>query len=313
MRFNTILQVTTAAACVLAGLGDAVRVNPLPAPQSVTWGTSGPKAVAGYLVLKAPYNQIVNYAWNRAFNTITRLKWVPAATEAPIATYAPFPTAGAKAKRDSPLLIELDLNITDYTADLQHGVDESYTLQITQSSQSIVITSQTIWGALHAFTTLQQLIISDGNGGLIIEQPVTIEDWPLYPYRGVMIDTGRNFLSLKKIYEQIDGLALSKMNVLHWHLDDAQSWPLQMNSYPQMTQDAYSPSEVYSQGDVRGVIAYAKARGVRVIPEIDMPGHASSGWKQVDPNIVACTDSWWSNDVWPLHTAVEPNPGQLDI
>jgi hexosaminidase len=264
-------------------------------------------------VFKAPYNQIVNDAWNRAFNTITSFKWVPAATEAPISTYAPFPTAAAKAKRDSPLLIELDLNITDYTADLQHGVDESYTLQITQSSQSIVITAQTIWGALHAFTTLQQLIISDGNGGLIIEQPVTIEDSPLYPYRGIMIDTGRNFLSLKKIYEQIDGLALSKMNVLHWHLDDSQSWPLQMNSYPQMTQDAYSPSEVYSHDDLRGVIAYARARGVRVIPEIDMPGHASSGWKQVDPNIVACIDSWWSNDVWPLHTAVEPNPGQLDI
>jgi hexosaminidase len=61
------------------------------------------------------------------------------------------------------------------------------------------------------------------------------------------------------------------------------------------------------------VISYAQARGVRVIPEVDMPGHASSGWKQVDPSIVACANSWWSNDDWPLHTAVEPNPGQLEI
>jgi hexosaminidase len=88
---------------------------------------------------------------------------------------------------------------------------------------------------------------------------------------------------------------------------------MQMESYPEMTKDAYSPDETYSHADLRGVIAYAKARGVRVIPEVDMPGHASSGWKQVDPKMVACANPWWSNGVWPLHTAVKPNPGQLDI
>ncbi|KAK5240361.1 woronin body major protein, partial [Exophiala xenobiotica] len=128
-----------------------------------------------------------------------------------------------------------------------------------------------------------------------------------------MIDTGRNFISLAKIREQIDGMALSKMNVLHWHMADAQSWPVQMQVYPQMTQGAYSPQSTYSQDDIRDLIAYARARGVRIIPEIDMPGHASQGWTSVDPSIVACADSWWSNDEWALHTAVEPNPGQLDI
>ena len=205
------------------------------------------------------------------------------------------------------------MDVKDSNAPLQHGVDESYTLEITSDSQTIAINAQTTWGALHAFTTLQQLIISDGHGGLLIEQPVSISDAPLYPYRGIMIDSGRNFISLPKIYEQIDGMALSKLNVLHWHLDDAQSWPVQMKSYPQMTKDAYSAREQYAQSDIKNVIAYAQARGVRVIPEVDMPGHASSGWKQVDPSIVACANSWWSNDNWPLHTAVEPNPGQLEI
>jgi len=73
-----------------------------------------------------------------------------------------------------------------------------------------------------------------------------------------------------------------------------------MQVYPQMTQGAYSPQMVYTPDDVRSIIAYGRARGVRIIPEIDMPGHASSGWTAVDPSIVTCANSWWSNDVWAL-------------
>lgn len=315
MYLGQILQLAAIASSLFSGIGEAVLVNPLPAPQSITWGTSGPKQVAGYLVLNCPDVQIVNDAWARAWNTISTLKWVPAAVEAPISVYQPFPTAAAssRVKRSSPSLIQVDLAIEDIAADLQHGVDESYAIDITTSSQAINITAKTVWGALHAFTTLQQIIISDGNGGLQIEQPVSIVDYPNYPYRGALVDTGRNYISIPKLYEQIDGMALSKMNVFHWHVVDAQSWPLQMQVYPQMTNDAYSPQSIYSQDDVRAIIAYARARGVRIIPEVDMPGHASSGWTAVDESIIACANSWWSNDVWALHTAVEPNPGQLDI
>lgn len=308
-----ILQATTAAVWAWAGWAEAVKVNPLPALASISWGSSGPIGVSKNLNLKGSHNQIVKDAFDRASDAITSLKWVPAATEAPIATYDPWPTAAAKARRGSSTLTDVNVQISDEKADLQHGVDESYTLDITAGSQSIDITAKTIWGALHAFTTLQQIVISDGGRGFLVEQPLSIKDSPLYPYRGIMIDTGRNFISLKKIYEQIDGMALSKLNILHWHLEDSQSWPLQMSSYPQMTKDAYSPSQVYSHGDIRDVIEYAKSRGIRVIPEIDMPGHSSSGWKQVDPKIVACANTWWSNDNWPQHTALEPNPGQLDI
>ncbi|KPI46088.1 Beta-hexosaminidase 1 [Cyphellophora attinorum] len=108
-------------------------------------------------------------------------------------------------------------------------------------------------------------------------------------------------------------MALSKLNVLHWHLVDTQSWAVQLNTYPEMTKDAYSAKEQYSQADIQGVVAYARARAVRVIPEIDSPGHAASGWQQVDPSIIACANSWWSNDEWTYHTALQPNPGQLDI
>ncbi|EXJ70461.1 beta-N-acetylhexosaminidase [Cladophialophora psammophila CBS 110553] len=315
MHLAQLFPAAALVASLFSGLGDAIAVNPLPAPQTVTWGSSGPKSLAGYLVLNSPYNQIVNDAWTRAWSTISTLKWVPVAVEAPISTYEPFPTAtpSSRVKRWNSFLSQIDLTIADTQADLQQGVDESYTIDITQASQSVNITAKTIWGALHAFTTLQQIIISDGQGGLMIEQPVSIVDYPNYPYRGVMIDTGRNYIGIPKIYEQIDGMALSKLNVLHWHMVDAQSWPIQIESYPQMTQAAYSSQMVYSQDDIRAIIAYARARGVRIIPEIDMPGHASSGWTEVDPSIVACANSWWSNDVWEYHTAVEPNPGQLDI
>ncbi|RMZ80484.1 hypothetical protein DV737_g3013, partial [Chaetothyriales sp. CBS 132003] len=311
MMFNLAKELALLAVLVMVTVR-AVKVNPLPAPRSITWGTSGSKGVAGYLVLNTNKpNSVVSDAWNRTSNSINTLKWTPAAIEDPIATYQPFPVA--KVKRQSPILIGVDLTIEDSEAELKQGVDESYSLNITETSQSIIINAPTVWGALHAFTTLQQLIISDGNGGLLIEQPVAIQDSPLYPHRGIMIDSGRNFISLKKIYEQLDGMALSKLNVLHWHLVDSQSWALQLDVYPQMTEDAYSAGQQYSHKDVAAVVAYARARGIRMIPEIDMPGHAESGWSRVDPSIVACSKSWWSNDKWQYHSSVEPNPGQLDI
>ena len=329
---------SVAAALALVDLGLAVKVNPLPAPQEITWGTSGPKQV-GYLNLRTnaggqsgDNGRIVRDAWTRAYHAITTIRWVPQGIEKPIPKFEPFPTndgsdGSPKAASDSSSssnsaeekrsygggwLSTVDVKVSDWKADLQHGVDESYTLDITSGSSTVEITAKTVWGALHAFTTLQQIVILEG-AGLQVEQPVSVKDHPNYPYRGVMIDSGRNFQSPKKIQEQIDGLTLSKMNVLHWHITDDQSWPIHINAYPQMTKDAYSGRETFSTNDVRNIISYARDRGVRVIPEIDMPGHSSSGWQQVDQSIVTCQDSWWSNDNWPLHTAVQPNPGQLDV
>lgn len=311
MKFASVLSALGALTAV-----SAVQVNPLPAPRNITWGSSGPIQV-NHLQLNGSHSFVVTQAWERAWTTITTLQWVPAAVEAPIVSYPAFPTAtpvstpASKAKRAPSTARNVDVHVVDNDVDLQHGVDESYTLVV--ANGGIRINAQTVWGVLHAFTTLQQIIISDGKGGLIVEQPVKIKDAPLYPHRGIMMDSGRNFITVRKIFEQIDGMALSKLNVLHWHLDDAQSWPMQMSSYPEMTKDAYSPREIYTEEDMRRVVTYASERGVRVIPEVDMPGHSASGWQQVDPEIVACANSWWSNDVWAEHTAVEPNPGQLDI
>ncbi|RDK38517.1 hypothetical protein M752DRAFT_321094 [Aspergillus phoenicis ATCC 13157] len=254
----------------------AVKVNPLSAPRNITWASSGPKQLAGFVSLRASQD---------TSDFILANGWDP--TEGPVPSFQPFPTGTAGVARRSsqalPSLQFVDVDVLDIGADLQHGVDESYTLEVTESATSVVIEAPTVWGALHAFTTLQQLVISDGQGGLLIEQPVKIQDAPLYPYRGIMLDTaGRH--------------VLSKLNVLHWHMEDTQSWPIEIDAYPEMIHDAYSPREVFSHADMRNVVAYARARGVRVIPEIDMPSHSASGWKQVDPQMVTC-----------------PPPGQMDI
>ncbi|KAF2011633.1 glycoside hydrolase family 20 protein [Aaosphaeria arxii CBS 175.79] len=300
----------------------AVSVNPLPKPANITWGTSGPIAIKG-LTLDGPENDLLNGALKRASDAIFDLKWVPAAIEAPIRSFDPFPTPSATGKpsrrrkrqtygNTTTSISKVKVDIDNLHAFLTHGVDESYTLDIAADTQEIAITAKTVYGALHALTTLQQIVISDNAGGLIVEQPVSITDRPLYPVRGIMVDTGRNYISKEKLFEQIDGMALSKLNILHWHIVDSQSWPLEVKAYPDMVKGAYSPREVYTHAVLKEVIAYASARGIRIIPEIDMPGHANMGWREVDENILACQDSWWSNDDWPLHTAVEPNPGQLD-
>ncbi|KAI8939575.1 hypothetical protein NX059_003340 [Plenodomus lindquistii] len=319
---DSILAFVATTSALFAGQAAAVAVNPLPKPASIKWGTEG-SICFGDVALNGPDNDILQDAFDRTKSSITTLKWSPAAVEAPVRSFQPFPTPTAAASRKrkrqygtgncTSTVTHVNVTVADTHAQLLHGVDESYSLTLAAGADSIDIFAETVYGALHAMTTLQQLVIVDGHGNFIIEQPVSIADKPLYPVRGIMIDTGRNFITVDKIKEQIDGMALSKLNVLHWHLVDSQSWPVEITAYPEMIEDAYSEEESFSQDTLKDIVSYAAARGVRVIPEIDMPGHASLGWSRVDENILTCQNSWWSNDDWPLHTAVQPNPGQLDI
>jgi hexosaminidase len=323
MRDYILATVVTTSA-LFAGHAEAVAANPLPKPADITWGDSGCFSF-GSVTLEAPDHELLSDAFDRVTETITKLNWIPAAVEAPVTSFQPYPTpTGAPARRRSrrqyaapgncsSTVTTVKIDVSNTHATLDHGVDESYSLDLVAGSDTIDISAKTVYGALHALTTLQQIVINDGSGHLIIEQPVCIRDAPLYPVRGIMIDTGRNYISVPKIMEQIDGMALSKLNVLHWHMIDSQSWAVEINAYPQMTDDAYSANEIFTQETIKEIVAYAAARGVRVLPEIDMPGHASSGWGQIDESLLTCQHSWWSNDVWEKHTGVEPNPGQLDI
>src|SRR5437016_814251 len=136
MRVNTTLQSLTAAFACLA-LGAAVQVDPLPAPREITWGNSGAIGVAGRVQLKGTVSSVVQKGWSRTFSKINDLKWVPSATQAPIPSFQPFPTGLARAKRNLTVLTRVDVHIDDEAVELQHDIDESYTLDIKASSQSI--------------------------------------------------------------------------------------------------------------------------------------------------------------------------------
>jgi len=110
----------------------AVKVNPLPAPRNITWGSSGPISVQELSLRTTDAHghthDIVNQAWERAWAAITSLQWVPAATEASISSFQPFPTGAGLTKRSANPIKSIQLSLVDGDADLQHGVDESYTL-----------------------------------------------------------------------------------------------------------------------------------------------------------------------------------------
>lgn len=166
---------------------------------------------------------------------------------------------------------------------LSWEINESYRLDIVSRGNqvSVQIDADTVFGLRHGLETLNQLIAADTSesGGLLIVASARIEDAPIYRHRGLLIDTARNFIPIVDLERTLDGMGASKLNVFHWHITDAQSFPLEIPSQPQMTRfGAYSAKEIYSADDVKRIIEYAKLRGVRVIVEIDAPAHAGNGW-----------------------------------
>ncbi|MDR9889137.1 family 20 glycosylhydrolase [Pseudenterobacter timonensis] len=149
--------------------------------------------------------------------------------------------------------------------------DESYRLVVDASG--VNITANTRFGALRAIETLLQLV---QNGAENTAVPwVTIDDAPRFPWRGLLLDSARHFIPLEDIKRQIDGMAAAKLNVLHWHLTDDQGWRFSSTRYPKLTQLA-SDGLYYTPEQMREIVRYAGERGIRVVPEIDMPGHASA-------------------------------------
>lgn len=295
----------------------SVMVNPLPAPRYIEWSDNHPIRIRADINVSLQYpDNIVFDAFGRFISTLNKVKWYPSAIESPIPDYEPTTTSifgsgspmnnTAQSDHFQEPVAEVQININRKMVDLQLGVNESYSLKVT--SEMVQIIAETRWGALHAIKTLQQLIIFDEiNETFFVEHSVEIWDEPLFPHRGLMIDSSRNFLSIRKVKEQIDLMSISKLNSLHWHLTDTSSWPVEIKMYPRMIDGAYSRREIYTQNNIQEIVQYAFERGVRIIPEIDAPGHSRAGYYQSNPEILACADSWWTN------TAVEPPPGQLDV
>ena len=157
-------------------------------------------------------------------------------------------------------------------------VDESYELSIETNGRATIRAVSSI-GILRALETFTQLFYTYSNYSDYYTPyaPVRIKDAPKFTHRGLMLDTSRSYYSVKSILRTIDGCAASKLNVLHWHITDAQAWPLEIPALPELSaKGAYNPDMVYTPEDVRMVQEYGIVRGVQVILEVDQPGHISS-------------------------------------
>ena len=157
------------------------------------------------------------------------------------------------------------------------ATDESYTLNV--NAEGIVITAPSLSGLRWGAQSARQLIAGAQNGSI---GGVEIRDQPRYEWRGAMLDVGRHWFPAADVLRWIDVMARYKLNVFHWHLSEDQGWRLAINRYPKLTsvgawRNESADLEVggfYSQADVRRVVAYAAARGITVVPEIEMPGHS---------------------------------------
>ncbi len=152
------------------------------------------------------------------------------------------------------------------------GEDESYTLEVASSGAKL--SAPTSLGILRGLETFLQLVRTTPEGFSV--PGVTIQDKPRFPWRGLMIDVGRHFIPLDVLKRNLDGMAAVKLNVFHWHLSENQGFRVESKKFPKL-QEMGSDGLFYTQDEVRGLIAYAHDRGIRVVPEFDMPGH-STAW-----------------------------------
>lgn len=212
------------------------------------------------------------------------------------ATYAVMETFGVWAApfRERGLPLEAGT-----TGDLRIGIDgqgdpEGYRLEVTSSG--IDLTGTDAAGLFYGLQTLSQLMPADAEaatGPSVTVQRASIEDAPRFPYRGMHLDMARHFQGPDFVKHYIDLLARYKINRFHWHLTEDQGWRIQIDAYPRLTEVGAFRSETqighgseefngdgvphggfYSKDEIRDIVAYAQARHVTVIPEIEMPGHA---------------------------------------
>ena len=174
------------------------------------------------------------------------------------------------------------------------GEDESYELTISDSGAKL--TAATPLGILHGLETFLQLVQPSATGFSV--PAVTIKDQPRFPWRGLLIDVSRHFIPIDVLKRNLDGMAAVKMNVLHWHLSDDQGFRVETKKFPKLT-GMGSDGLFYTQEEIHEFIAYAHDRGIRVIPEFDIPGHSRS-WFLGYPELSSGTGPYTLEDGDPI-------------
>ena len=209
-----------------------------------------------------------------------------------------IPLSAAKASAKPTLTVHTD-HASKEVQEL--GEDESYTLSITADGAHIE--APTPLGAMHGLQTFLQLVDVTPDG--FTAPAISIQDKPRFPWRGLMIDVARHFIPLDVLKRNLDGLEAVKMNVFHWHLSENQGFRVESKKFPRL-QTLGSDGLYYTQDEIRDLIAYARDRGIRVVPEFDMPGH-STAWFVGHPELASGPGPYQIERKWGVFDpAIDP-------
>lgn len=192
----------------------------------------------------------------------------------------------AELQKTDNLSIAVDQNEAAAAIDLKlvnnKQPDGAYTLNI--QPNKITITAGGNEGIFYGVVSLLQLIRQQAVAPVIDLETCEIADAPRYQWRGLMLDESRHFFGKQKIEQLLDWMAYYKLNKFHWHLTDVDGWRIEIKKYPLLATvggignhtDPNAPAQYYTQDDIREIVNYAQARFITIIPEIDMPGHATA-------------------------------------
>lgn len=258
----------------------------------------------------SPSQRIVSTAIDRTYDTILRKNFVPWKFHPRFSDFEPD-ISGEKVLIKTIALQQNGTDPEDILKPATGSVDESYALTVSESGE-VTITAATSIGLAHGLTTFTQLFYKHSksrDGAYTNLAPVSVTDSPVFPWRGLNVDTSRTFKPLSDLFRTIDALAYSKFNRLHWHITDSQAWPLELPSMPEVAdKGAYIEFQKYSPEDVRAVQEYGALLGVQVVLEIDQPGHTASIWYS-HPDLIAAHEILPNWDTY----AAEPPSGTLKL
>ena len=251
---RAVLMGVVALACVGVPMPAKAQAAPaaslMPLPASVTFDANDLPLDARFGVkVEGPADPRLHRAVERLIVRLTRLTGIPIVR-----------SGGVTA---------LTITCPRGPAGAQKAVEnESYSLRV--ATGGAVLRAPSIYGALRGLETFAQLVEQSAAGFVV--HGATIEDHPRFAWRGLMIDSCRHWMPVEVIERNLDGMAAVKLNVLHWHLSEDQGFRVESRVFP-LLQQRGSDGLYYTQDQVREIVRYAADRGIRVVPEFDMPAH----------------------------------------
>jgi hexosaminidase len=277
-RLVRAILVATTGVCVPAvGTAQSRTHTLMPVPATVSFDDGSlPITPAFRIALRGHADPRLARAAERATARLARVTGLPIGV-------------GLPADRAGTLVVETEGAAGEYPA---LGDDESYALVVTTDGARL--SAATPWGALHGLETFLQLVEPAADGFQV--PAVHIADRPRFPWRGLLMDVARHWIPPDVIERNLDAMAAVKLNVLHWHLSEDQGFRVESRRFPRL-QAFGSDGLYYTQEEIRGIVRYAADRGLRVVPEFDVPGHTTS-WLVGYPELAAAPGPYAIERKW---------------